>query len=104
MAAPPLGLPVLTHLLAALFGMAHGLPSQDPGGCLGVVKDLPEGWSLPSYLSVLGALDTLGLLLVVTLWQQSAPGKAPAHPWWAPLQGWSLWWWCRFCVWACSHT
>uniref|UniRef100_A0A8C6CAF9 Riboflavin transporter n=1 Tax=Monodon monoceros TaxID=40151 RepID=A0A8C6CAF9_MONMO len=80
MAAPPLGLPVVTHLLAALFGMAHGLPSQDPDGCLGVVKDLPEGWSLPSYLSVLVALDTLGLLLVVTLWQQSAPGKGEGAP------------------------
>eukprot|EP00069_Balaena_mysticetus_P019512 bmy_12260T0 len=32
MAASPLGLSVLTHLLAALFGTAHGLPSQDPGG------------------------------------------------------------------------
>ncbi|TKC49337.1 hypothetical protein EI555_021506, partial [Monodon monoceros] len=60
--------------------MAHGLPSQDPDGCLGVVKDLPEGWSLPSYLSVLVALDTLGLLLVVTLWQQSAPGKGEGAP------------------------
>ncbi|XP_036904848.1 solute carrier family 52, riboflavin transporter, member 2 isoform X3 [Sturnira hondurensis] len=75
MAAPPLGRLMLTHLLVALFGMGswaaiNGIWVELPV----VVKDLPEGWSLPSYLSVLLALGNLGLL-AVTLWRRLAPGK-----------------------------
>nr|KAF6395936.1 hypothetical protein HJG59_016861 [Molossus molossus] len=78
MAAPPLGRLVLTHLLVALFGMGswasiNGIWVELPV----VVKDLPEGWSLPSYLSVLVALGNLSLL-VVTLWRRLALGKAAA--------------------------
>ncbi|XP_011373149.1 solute carrier family 52, riboflavin transporter, member 2 isoform X3 [Pteropus vampyrus] len=80
MAAPPLGRLVLTHLLVALFGMGswaaiNGIWVELPV----VVKDLPEGWSLPSYLSVLVALGNLGLL-VVTLWRRLAPGKGERAP------------------------
>nr|XP_020026603.1 solute carrier family 52, riboflavin transporter, member 2 isoform X2 [Castor canadensis] len=80
MAAPPLGRTVLTHLLVALFGMGswaavNGIWVELPV----VVKDLPEGWSLPSYLSVLVALGNLGLLLV-TLWRRLAPGKGERIP------------------------
>ncbi|XP_066121501.1 solute carrier family 52, riboflavin transporter, member 2 isoform X1 [Saccopteryx bilineata] len=80
MAAPPLGRLVLTHLLVALFGMGswaaiNGIWVELPV----VVKDLPEGWSLPSYLSVLVALGNLGLL-VVTLWRRLAPGKGEQAP------------------------
>ncbi|EPY83370.1 Solute carrier family 52; riboflavin transporter; member 2 [Camelus dromedarius] len=80
MAAPPLGHLVLTHLLVALFGMGswaaiNGIWVELPV----VVKDLPEGWSLPSYLSVLVALGNLGLL-VVTLWRRLAPGKGERAP------------------------
>lgn len=80
MAAPPLGRLVLTHLLVALFGMGswaaiNGIWVELPL----VVKDLPEGWSLPSYLSVLVALGNLGLL-VVTLWRRLAPGKGERAP------------------------
>ncbi|XP_046929798.1 solute carrier family 52, riboflavin transporter, member 2 isoform X1 [Lynx rufus] len=80
MAAPPLGRLVLTHLLVALFGMGswaaiNGIWVELPV----VVKDLPEGWSLPSYLSVLVALGNLGLL-VVTLWRRLAPGKSEQAP------------------------
>nr|KAF6405181.1 hypothetical protein HJG63_009488 [Rousettus aegyptiacus] len=80
MAAPPLGRLVLTHLLVALFGMGswaaiNGVWVELPL----VVKDLPEGWSLPSYLSVLVALGNLGLL-VVTLWRRLAPGKGERAP------------------------
>lgn len=80
MAAPPLGRLVLTHLLVALFGMGswaavNGVWVELPV----VVKDLPEGWSLPSYLSVLVALGNLGLL-VVTAWRRLAPGKGERIP------------------------
>ncbi|XP_065758894.1 solute carrier family 52, riboflavin transporter, member 2 isoform X2 [Muntiacus reevesi] len=80
MAAPPLGRLVLTHLLVALFGMGswaavNGIWVELPV----VVKDLPEGWSLPSYLSVLVALGNLGLL-VVTVWRRLAPGKGERVP------------------------
>ncbi|XP_073749500.1 solute carrier family 52, riboflavin transporter, member 2 isoform X2 [Callorhinus ursinus] len=80
MAAPPLGRLVLTHLLVALFGMGswaaiNGIWVELPL----VVKDLPEGWSLPSYLSVLVAVGNLGLL-VVTLWRRLAPGKSERGP------------------------
>nr|XP_045000288.1 solute carrier family 52, riboflavin transporter, member 2 isoform X3 [Jaculus jaculus] len=83
MAAPPLCRLVLTHLLVALFGMGawaavNGIWVELPV----VVKELPEGWSLPSYLSVLVALGNLGLLLV-TLWRRLAPGKGER----VPIQG-----------------
>ncbi|XP_006746359.1 solute carrier family 52, riboflavin transporter, member 2 isoform X1 [Leptonychotes weddellii] len=80
MAAPPLGRLVLTHLLVALFGMGswaaiNGIWVELPV----VVKELPEGWSLPSYLSVLVAVGNLGLL-VVALWRRLAPGKSERGP------------------------
>ncbi|XP_030777162.1 solute carrier family 52, riboflavin transporter, member 2 isoform X1 [Rhinopithecus roxellana] len=80
MAAPTPGHPVLTHLLVALFGMGswaavNGIWVELPV----VVKELPEGWSLPSYVSVLVALGNLGLL-VVTLWRRLAPGKGERVP------------------------
>ncbi|XP_054446627.1 solute carrier family 52, riboflavin transporter, member 2 isoform X1 [Pteronotus mesoamericanus] len=80
MAAPPLGHLVLTHLLVALFGIGswaaiNGIWVELPV----VVKDLPEGWSLPSYLCVLVALGNLGLLLV-SLWRRLAPGKGEQAP------------------------
>ncbi|CAO2601896.1 Solute carrier family 52, riboflavin transporter, member 2 [Lemmus lemmus] len=80
MAAPPLGRLVLTHLFVALFGMGswaavNGIWVELPV----VTKELPEGWSLPSYLSVLVALGNLGLLLV-TLWRRLARGKGERIP------------------------
>ncbi|XP_008832649.1 solute carrier family 52, riboflavin transporter, member 2 [Nannospalax galili] len=80
MAAPPLGRLVLTHLLMALFGMGswaavNGIWVELPV----VVKVLHEGWSLPSYLSVLVALGNLGLL-VVTLWRRLARGNDERIP------------------------
>ncbi|XP_077022618.1 solute carrier family 52, riboflavin transporter, member 2 [Tamandua tetradactyla] len=83
MAVSPVGRLVLTHLLVALFGMGswaavNGIWVELPV----LVKDLPEGWSLPSYLSVLVALGNLGLL-VVTLWGRVAPDKGERAPIWA---------------------
>ncbi|XP_007516091.1 solute carrier family 52, riboflavin transporter, member 2 [Erinaceus europaeus] len=80
MAAPPLRRLVLTHLLVALFGMGswssvNGVWVELPV----VVKGLPEGWSLPAYLSVLVALGNLGLL-AVTLWRRLVPSKGERGP------------------------
>uniref|UniRef100_A0A2R8MUR9 Riboflavin transporter n=1 Tax=Callithrix jacchus TaxID=9483 RepID=A0A2R8MUR9_CALJA len=80
MAAPTLGRLVLTDLLVAFFGMAswaavNGIWVELPV----LVKDLPEGWSLPSYLSACVALGNLGLL-VVTLWRRLALGKGEQVP------------------------
>ncbi|KAM6148247.1 solute carrier family 52, riboflavin transporter, member 2 [Rhynchocyon petersi] len=80
MAAPPPSQLVLAHLLVALFGVGswaavNGVWVELPV----VVKYLPEGWSLPSYLSVLVALGNLGLL-VVTLWGRLARGKGEQVP------------------------
>ncbi|KAK2111580.1 hypothetical protein P7K49_011326 [Saguinus oedipus] len=80
MAAPTLGHLVLTHLLVAFFGMGswaavNGIWVELPL----VVKDLPEGWSLPSYLSACVVLGNLGLL-VVTLWRRLALGKGKQVP------------------------
>ncbi|XP_071071656.1 LOW QUALITY PROTEIN: solute carrier family 52, riboflavin transporter, member 1-like [Dasypus novemcinctus] len=78
---PHLGpMAALTHLLVALFGMGSwaaisGIWVELPV----VVKDLPEGWSLPAYLSVLVALGNLGLL-PVTLWGRLAPGTGEKAP------------------------
>ncbi|XP_045417161.1 solute carrier family 52, riboflavin transporter, member 2 isoform X3 [Lemur catta] len=83
MAAPTLGRLALTHLLVALFGMGswaavNGIWVELPV----VVKDLPEGWSLPAYLSVCVALGNLGLL-VVTLWRRLTLDKGER----VPIQG-----------------
>ncbi|XP_012503601.1 PREDICTED: solute carrier family 52, riboflavin transporter, member 2 isoform X1 [Propithecus coquereli] len=80
MAAPTLGRLALTHLLVALFGMGswaavNGIWVELPV----VVKDLPEGWSLPAYLSVCVALGNLGLL-VVTLWRRLTLDKGERVP------------------------
>ncbi|XP_003802391.1 solute carrier family 52, riboflavin transporter, member 2 [Otolemur garnettii] len=80
MAAPTLGRLMLTHVLVALFGMGswaavNGIWVELPV----VVKDLPEGWSLPAYLSVCVALGNLGLL-VVTLWRRLALSKGERAP------------------------
>ncbi|XP_012615727.1 solute carrier family 52, riboflavin transporter, member 2 isoform X1 [Microcebus murinus] len=80
MAAPTLGRLALTHLLVALFGMGswaavNGIWVELPV----VVKELPEGWSLPAYLSVCVALGNLGLL-VVTLWRRLTLDKGERVP------------------------
>ncbi|XP_036597842.1 solute carrier family 52, riboflavin transporter, member 2 isoform X2 [Trichosurus vulpecula] len=66
--AAPNGRTVFTHILVALFAMGswtavNGIWVELPL----LVKDLPEGWNLPSYLSVLVAFGNLGPL-AVTLW------------------------------------
>ncbi|XP_074119285.1 solute carrier family 52, riboflavin transporter, member 2 isoform X2 [Sminthopsis crassicaudata] len=74
MAAPD-GHTVLTHVLVALFAMGswigiNGIWVQLPL----LVKDLPEGWNLPSYLSVLVAFGNLGPL-AATLWGRLSKGE-----------------------------
>ncbi|XP_038616237.1 solute carrier family 52, riboflavin transporter, member 2 [Tachyglossus aculeatus] len=79
-ASPKAGRTVRTHVLVALFGMGswvaiNGIWVELPV----VVQDLPEGWNLPAYLSVLIALGNVGPL-VVTLcrrcgWGGAGPGE-----------------------------
>ncbi|XP_028918389.1 solute carrier family 52, riboflavin transporter, member 2 [Ornithorhynchus anatinus] len=62
-ASPKAGPTVRTHVLVALFGMGswvaiNGLWVELPV----MVEDLPEGWNLPAYLSVLVALGNVGPL------------------------------------------
>lgn len=75
MAAPVSGSDLVTHLLVALFGMGswaavNGLWVELPV----VVRELPEGWNLPAYLSVLIAFGNLGPI-AITLAHRFAPGK-----------------------------
>lgn len=65
---------LLTHLLACLFGMGswvsiNGLWVELPL----IVPQIPEGWYLPSYLSVLIQMANVGPLLV-TLMHRFRPG------------------------------
>ncbi|XP_051871471.1 solute carrier family 52, riboflavin transporter, member 2 isoform X2 [Pristis pectinata] len=63
-----------THLLVALFGMGSWLAVNSLWVELPVVtKSLPEGWSLPAYLTVLIALSNIGPLFV-TLAHKFSPG------------------------------
>lgn len=66
---------VLTHVLACLFGMGSwvticGLWVELPL----IVPQVPEGWFLPSYLSVLIQVANIGPLFV-TLMHRFSPGK-----------------------------
>lgn len=67
-------MPLLTHLLACLFGMGswvsiNGLWVELPL----IVPQIPEGWYLPSYLSVLIQMANVGPLFV-TLMHRFRPG------------------------------
>ncbi|KAK2836325.1 hypothetical protein Q7C36_014194 [Tachysurus vachellii] len=66
---------LLTHVLACLFGMGSwvticGLWVELPL----IVPQVPEGWYLPSYLSILTQIANVGPLFV-TLMHQLQPGK-----------------------------
>ncbi|XP_078282042.1 solute carrier family 52, riboflavin transporter, member 2 isoform X2 [Rhinoraja longicauda] len=64
---------LFTHLLVALFGMGSWLAVNALWVELPVVtKSLPEGWSLPAYLTVLIAMSNIGPL-VVTLAHRFSP-------------------------------
>ncbi|XP_027713539.1 solute carrier family 52, riboflavin transporter, member 2 isoform X2 [Vombatus ursinus] len=73
--AAPSGHTVFTHILVALFAMGSWIAINGIWVELPVlVKDLPEGWNLPSYLSVLVAFGNLGPL-AVTLWGRLSKGE-----------------------------
>nr|XP_020850885.1 uncharacterized aarF domain-containing protein kinase 5 isoform X4 [Phascolarctos cinereus] len=73
--AAPNGQTVFTHILVALFAMGSWIAINGIWVELPVlVKDLPEGWNLPSYLSVLVAFGNLGPL-AVTLWGRLSKGE-----------------------------
>lgn len=70
---------VLVHLLACAFGLGswvavNGLWVELPL----IVNTLPEGWELPSYLTVIIQLANLGPLLV-TLMHHLCPGRLKEH-------------------------
>lgn len=70
---------VLVHLLACAFGLGswvavNGLWVELPL----IVNTLPEGWELPSYLTVIIQLANLGPLLV-TLMHRLCPGRLKEH-------------------------
>ncbi|XP_066530118.1 solute carrier family 52, riboflavin transporter, member 2 isoform X2 [Hoplias malabaricus] len=65
----------VTHILVALFGMGSWISVNSLWVELPVVVNiLPEGWSLPAYLSVLIAFGNLGPV-AVTLTHHFAPGR-----------------------------
>lgn len=70
---------VLVHILACAFGLGswvavNGLWVELPL----IVNTLPEGWELPSYLTVIIQLANLGPLLV-TLMHRICPGRLKEH-------------------------
>ncbi|XP_044514271.1 solute carrier family 52, riboflavin transporter, member 2 isoform X1 [Gracilinanus agilis] len=73
--AAPNGKTAFTHILVALFAMGSWIAINGIWVELPVlVKDLPEGWNLPSYLSVLVAFGNLGPL-AATLWGRLSKGE-----------------------------
>ena len=71
---------LLTHLLVCVFGMGswvaiNGLWVELPL----LVTELPEGWDLPSYLTVVIQLANIGPLLV-TLLHRFQPGRLSEVP------------------------
>ncbi|XP_063306981.1 solute carrier family 52, riboflavin transporter, member 2 [Pelobates fuscus] len=71
---------LLTHALVALFGMGSWVSVNSLWVELPVVvKELPEGWNLPAFLTVLIALGNLGPL-AVTVSHRVCPGRI-SEPW-----------------------
>ncbi|KAM4705506.1 LOW QUALITY PROTEIN: solute carrier family 52, riboflavin transporter, member 2 [Rhinophrynus dorsalis] len=71
---------LLTHILVALFGMGSWVSVNSLWVELPVVvKELPEGWNLPAFLTVLIALGNIGPL-AVTLGHKFCPGRL-SEPW-----------------------
>lgn len=71
---------LLTHVLACLFGMGswvaiNGMWVELPL----IVTDIPEGWYLPSYLTVLIQMANIGPLFV-TLMHRFRPGTLDERP------------------------
>ncbi|XP_053552559.1 solute carrier family 52, riboflavin transporter, member 2, partial [Bombina bombina] len=72
---------VLTHVLVALFGMGSWVSVNSLWVELPVVvKELPEGWNLPAFLTVLIALGNIGPLAVTVSHRLCPPGRL-SEPW-----------------------
>lgn len=76
----PFTMTLLTHVLACLFGMGswvaiNGIWVELPL----IVPEIPEGWYLPSYLTVLIQMANVGPLFV-TLMHRFRPGKLDERP------------------------
>ncbi|XP_045063851.1 LOW QUALITY PROTEIN: riboflavin transporter 2-like [Coregonus clupeaformis] len=71
---------LLTHVLACLFGMGSWVAINGVWVELPViVPEIPEGWYLPSYLTVLIQMANVGPLFV-TLMHRFRPGKLDERP------------------------
>ncbi|KAM8966571.1 solute carrier family 52, riboflavin transporter, member 2 [Pelodytes ibericus] len=67
---------LLTHVLVALFGMGSWVSVNSLWVELPVVvKELPEGWNLPAFLTVLIALANIGPLAVTLSHRFCPPGR-----------------------------
>ncbi|XP_053323522.1 solute carrier family 52, riboflavin transporter, member 2 [Spea bombifrons] len=72
---------LLTHVLVALFGMGSWVSVNSLWVELPiVVKELPEGWNLPAFLTVLIALGNVGPLAVTLSHRLCPPGRI-SEPW-----------------------
>lgn len=75
------GRSLLTHALVALFGMGSWISVNSLWVELPVVvKELPEGWNLPAYLTVLIAFGNIGPLAVTLGHRFCSPGGI-SEPW-----------------------
>ncbi|XP_068093960.1 solute carrier family 52, riboflavin transporter, member 2 [Hyperolius riggenbachi] len=75
------GRSLLTHALVALFGMGSWVSVNSLWVELPVtVKELPEGWDLPAYLTVLIALGNIGPIAVTLSHRLCPPGRL-SEPW-----------------------
>uniref|UniRef100_A0A8C5PJS9 Riboflavin transporter n=1 Tax=Leptobrachium leishanense TaxID=445787 RepID=A0A8C5PJS9_9ANUR len=73
--------PLVTHALVAFFGMGSWVSVNSLWVELPVVvKELPEGWSLPAFLTVIIALSNLGPLAVTVSHRLCPPGRI-SEPW-----------------------
>ncbi|NP_001088340.1 solute carrier family 52 (riboflavin transporter), member 1 L homeolog isoform X1 [Xenopus laevis] len=72
---------LLMHLLVALFGMGSWVSVNSLWVELPVVvKELPEGWNLPAFLTVIIALGNVGPLAVTLSHRFCPPGRV-SEPW-----------------------
>lgn len=75
------GRSLITHVLVALFGMGSWVSVNSLWVELPVVvKELPEGWNLPAYLTVLIAFGNIGPLAVTVGHRLCPPGRI-SEPW-----------------------
>ncbi|KAM5127411.1 LOW QUALITY PROTEIN: solute carrier family 52, riboflavin transporter, member 2-like, partial [Mantella aurantiaca] len=66
---------LVSHVLVAMFGIGSWVSVNSLWVELPVVEELPEGWNLPAYLTVLIALGNIGPLAVALSHRLCPPGR-----------------------------